>query len=71
MPMLDTDPNLARADDLYQQLVDAHSGLSDAESMKLLAKLVLILANHIGDQAIVTHALALAVEASRSGNHPE
>jgi hypothetical protein len=71
MPELDTNPNIARADDLYQQLIEAHSGLSDAESMALLAKLVLVLANHIGDPAIIAQALALATGAPRSEDHPD
>lgn len=71
MSGLDTSPNFARADDLYQKLIDAHAGLSDAESMKLNAKLVLILANHIGNPAIVEQALALARAADRSKGDPQ
>lgn len=60
MPMLDTRPRIARPDDVYQMLVDAHRGLEDADSMKLYAKLVLLLANHIGDAAVLAEAVALA-----------
>ena len=38
----------------------AHQGLSEAESHTLNARLVLILANHIGDLAVLQEALALA-----------
>lgn len=61
MSVLDTNPNIARPDDLYQLLINAHAGLSDGDSMKLNAKLVLILANHIGDPAIIEQAIALAL----------
>jgi hypothetical protein len=53
-------PNLSEVDDIYQALVDAHAGRTDAESMRLNARLVLLLANHIGDPAIVREAIAYA-----------
>lgn len=75
MSVLDTSPNIAPtiagADDLYQKLIDAHAGLSDADSMKLNAKLILILANHIGDQAIVEQAIALARASSDMKDTPQ
>ncbi|MEO0361725.1 MAG: DUF2783 domain-containing protein, partial [Pseudomonadota bacterium] len=46
---LTTSPNLADPDGAYAALLAAHRGLSDAESHALNARLVLILANHIGD----------------------
>lgn len=60
MPMLDTTPRIARPDDLYARLIAAHDGLSDDASLKLNAKLVLILANHIADAGILEQAIALA-----------
>lgn len=53
-------PNLAGADDVYEQLVRLHDGLTDAESLKVWAKLVLTLANHIGDRAVIAQAIAVA-----------
>jgi predicted LPLAT superfamily acyltransferase len=41
-------------------LVQAHQGLSDAQSELLNARLVLLLANHIGDLDVLREALALA-----------
>jgi hypothetical protein len=52
-------PNLAGADDVYEQLVRLHDGLTDAESLKVWAKLVLTLANHIGDRAVIAQAIAV------------
>jgi Protein of unknown function (DUF2783) len=49
-----------RGDDFYEALIRAHEGLSEAESHTLNARLVLILANHIGDLTIVQEALTLA-----------
>jgi hypothetical protein len=47
-------------DDFYQALIDTHRDLSDEQSHLLNAKLVLLLANHIGDLSVVREALALA-----------
>ncbi len=57
---LSTSPNFARPDDAFRAVVEAHRGLSDAESADLDAALVLILANHIGDLDILGEAIALA-----------
>ena len=47
-------------DDFYQLLIDAHRDLTDEESALLNAKLVLLLANHVGDVDVLREALALA-----------
>jgi uncharacterized radical SAM superfamily protein len=47
-------------DRAYRALIEAHRGLSDEESAALNSSLVLILANHIGDQSVLQEALALA-----------
>ena len=68
---LNLQPNLAEpgqryfrdftpGDDFYEALIEAHRDLSDAQSQLLNAKLVLLLANHIGDLSVVRQALALA-----------
>jgi hypothetical protein len=62
--MLDTSPRLADPDALFALLVEAHAGLDAAASRRLDAKLVLILANHIGDAGIVRQAVAAAREAT-------
>lgn len=53
-------PNLPNADDVYADLLAAHEGLSKADSDALNARLILILANHIGDRAVIAQALAAA-----------
>lgn len=60
--MLNTEPNLAAPDDFYQELIDLHRGLSDAESALVNAKLVLLLANHIGNMTVLREAMAAARE---------
>jgi hypothetical protein len=57
---LSTDSNFTRPDDAFRAIVEAHRGLSDAQSADLDAALVLILANHIGDLVVLREAIALA-----------
>ncbi len=72
--VLNTQPNFHRAgeaprhaytlgDTFYEQLIEAHRGLSDDASRLLNARLVLLLANHIGDLDV----LAQALQAARAG----
>lgn len=49
-------------DDFYEMLIDAHRDLSDEQSALVNAKLILLLANHVGDLALLREALALARE---------
>lgn len=60
MATLITTRNTPRADDVYQMLIDAHEGLSKAESDALNARLILTLMNHIGDPQVIAQALAVA-----------
>jgi hypothetical protein len=55
-----TAPNFTSADDFYEALIDAHRDLTTPESHALNARLVLLLANHIGDNAVLLEALAAA-----------
>jgi hypothetical protein len=49
-----------RGDDVYEMILTAHEGLSDRDSAALNARLVLLLANHAGDPAVVEAAIAAA-----------
>jgi predicted metal-dependent hydrolase len=60
MTALVTDSRFPDPDRAYRALIEAHRGLSEEESAALNSRLVLILANHIGDQAVLQEALALA-----------
>ena len=58
--MITLAPRLQDPDALFAALVAAHDGLPPDASRRLDAALVLILANHIGDDAAVHQAIALA-----------
>ncbi|HUY84068.1 MAG TPA: DUF2783 domain-containing protein [Steroidobacteraceae bacterium] len=49
-------------DDFYELLIESHRGLDEARSAKLNAKLILLLANHIGDLSVLRTAVDLARE---------
>ena len=55
-----TEPHLSAPDDFYEALIDAHRDLTLAESQALNARLVLLLANHIGTLDVLKAALAAA-----------
>ncbi len=65
-----------RGDEFYEHLVAAHRNLDDAASGALNARLVILLANHIGDLAVIDAALAAAREgvapapSATQGNQP-
>jgi 3-(3-hydroxy-phenyl)propionate hydroxylase len=60
MPDLVTQPNLAAPDDFYERLIDMHRDLSEAQSAQVNARLILLLANHIGDGDVLEQAMRLA-----------
>jgi hypothetical protein len=62
---LQTEPRLADPDALYEALMQAHRELDEARSRRLDARLVLLLANHIGDMDILREALALATQGDK------
>lgn len=57
---LNTEPNLPAPDDFYEALIALHNDLTPDQSRSTNAKLILLLANHIGDQSILRAALAKA-----------
>ena len=60
MTRLNTEANFENADDFYATLLAAHDGLEEAEIHALNARLILILANHIGDQEVLKEAIVTA-----------
>ncbi len=69
--LLKTDPNFhepgrrffrdfSPGDDFYEAPLEAHNGLPDEQSEALNARLILVLANHIGDLRVLREALAAA-----------
>jgi len=59
---LSTDINIAAPDDFYEELIELHRGLSDEQSTLVNAKLILLLANQIGDPAVLREAMRAARE---------
>jgi hypothetical protein len=67
MGRLITTRNLAEHDAFYARLLAAHRGLSDDQSQALNARLILILANHIGDPEALVEALEIASNREETG----
>lgn len=57
MPKLELNPNFTDPDTFYAALTSLHRERSDAESERINARLILLLANHIGDQSVLEEAL--------------
>lgn len=62
-----TEPHIDDPDDFYEALIEAHRGLSPEQSQALNARLVLLLANHVGDMRVLTQAMARARDATDAG----
>ena len=70
MAPLNTESNLAAPDDFYERLIATHRGLSDEESSLVNAKLVLLLANHIGDPDVLVVGLRISGAATAPSAPP-
>jgi hypothetical protein len=64
MPLI-TEPNLQAPDPFYEALIETHRDLTEAQSHALNARLVLLLANHIGEHAVLLEALQAARASGR------
>lgn len=53
-------PNIADQDLFYAELINSQRDMSEAQADMAIAKLALILANHIGDREVLSEAIALA-----------
>ena len=60
MTDLNTKPNIADPDGFYQELIESQRELSDQQAEMLSAKLLLILANHVGDREVLREAIVIA-----------
>jgi hypothetical protein len=68
MASLITTRNLDDHDGFYARLLATHKDLSEAQSQALNARLILILANHIGDPEVLAEALDLAAGTPQSNS---
>ena len=57
---LQTEPNFANPDDFYEDLIAMHQDLSEEQSHMANARLILLLANHIGDLDVLRTAMTAA-----------
>lgn len=60
MSTLITAPNMSNPDDFYEALIDMHRDLDEAQSQAVNARLILLLANHIGDMQVLREAMTHA-----------
>lgn len=60
MAMLRVEQGFERPDDVYDALMRTFDGLTKEQIELAMAKLILLLANHIGDSQVLTEALAIA-----------
>jgi hypothetical protein len=58
-------PNIADPDIFYTALIDAHADLTETQSQALNARLVLLLANHVGELAVLREAIETARKSVR------
>jgi hypothetical protein len=57
---MNANPNIPDPDGFYAALIQAHEGLSEAQSAELNARLVFLLANQLGDQQVLLDCVAAA-----------
>ncbi len=69
--MLNLDAGISAPDEFYAALIDAHRGLTMAESARVNARLILLLANQIGDVAVLRAALLRARDGVAGSAAPE
>ena len=55
-----TDPDFQDADGFYERLLDAYDGLSAEEAQKFDARLILLLANQVGDADVLRECIDAA-----------
>ncbi|ROZ79779.1 DUF2783 domain-containing protein [Ramlibacter sp. WS9] len=68
---LTIDANLDSADSFYEALIDTHRDLDEAQSHALNARLLLLLANHIGRMDVLQQALQAARDSARPTPQPQ
>ena len=67
MEKFKTELGIDDPDEFYAKLIDLHEGLSPEESQKVNAKMILMLANHIGDKEVLEEVLDYLRSTLKSG----
>lgn len=57
---LNTQANFTDGDGFYEALMAVHRLLDEAQSLEVNARLILLMANHIGDNQVLNEALNIA-----------
>ncbi|EHA16446.1 DUF2783 domain-containing protein [Halomonas sp. HAL1] len=71
MSRLELKPNFTQPDAFYAALTAAHRERSESESERINARLILLLANHIGDQQVLEEALEIASQVVSAPNQSQ
>ncbi|WP_298240701.1 DUF2783 domain-containing protein [uncultured Bradyrhizobium sp.] len=58
--MLNLSPNIADPDDFYAELINNQRDLDEEQALRMNARLILLLANHIGDREVLKEAIGCA-----------
>ena len=58
--MLNLSPNIADPDDFYAELINRQRDLDEDQALRMNARLILLLANHVGDRRVLTEAIGCA-----------
>lgn len=53
-------PNISDPDGFYKELMDSQREMDEAQAAAMNARLVLLLANHVGDRAALSEAIRVA-----------
>lgn len=70
MNAVNLEPNINRPDDLYAEIVGMTVGLNDAQALSLQARLILLMANQIGDVNVIAQLVRLAMQMEDDGEEP-
>ena len=62
---LQLEPNIADPDGFYQELIAMQRDLDDEQAALFQARLLLVLANHVGDRRVLTQAMEVASRAGK------
>ena len=62
MSFINLEPNIDRPDDLYAAVFEMTAGVSDAKALARQARLILLMANQIGEVGIITQLVELAMQ---------
>lgn len=70
MSLITLEPNIDRPDDLYAAVVEMTAGVSDAHALARQARLILLMANQIGEVAVITQLVQMAMQLEDGGEEP-